>query len=156
MARSVFETAGTSQDKTAKIVLGLERIANVFRNMLGEQAQKHNISPLQLQILLFIHFNNDGQARGSQIAREFSLAKATISIALKSMEQKRLITRKRDESDSRSYILELTDWGKQITHIAGFYPEPVRKIVALISDTDKNILLKNLNGIIGKLEQEKP
>lgn len=152
MARSVFENAGNPNDQTAQIVLGLEQISSALRNLLWQQANEHGLSPLQVQVLLFVYFREQEPVTMTLLAGQFKLSKATMSIAIKSMEQKRFITRKKAEADSRSYILLLTDWGKDIAHIAGFYLEPVRKIVSSIAVAEKEILLKNINGIIGKLQ----
>lgn len=151
MARSVFESAGNPNDQTAQIVLGLEQISSALRALLWQQAKEHDLSPLQVQVLLFIYFRGEEPVTMSLLAEQFKLSKATMSIAIKSMEQKRFINKRKAEADSRSYILLLTDWGKDIAHIAGFYLEPVRKIVSSIAVSEKEILLKNITGIIGKL-----
>lgn len=147
---SVFERDG-EPDITADIVTGLEQISNIYRALLLQQATEHKLSSLQVQILLCIYFNKDEKLNSVLLARKLHLSKATISVALKSMEQKRLIVKRKEDKDQRSRSILLTDWGKQIAHIAGFYPEPLRKIIAPISTREKDILLKNIKGIISKL-----
>ncbi len=149
---SVFETQGKQPDKTAEIIKGLEHISNIFRTLLSEQAAEHELSILQVQILLQLYFNNTETWSGIALAQKLNLSKATISTTLKSLERKRLIIKKKDNKDSRACHSVLTEWGKQIAHIAGFYPEPLKGIIAPIATREKEILLKNINGIIDKFK----
>ncbi len=138
-------------DITARIVTGLEHIGDHISYLLKAQAQEHKLSPLQIRILIFIHFY-EGQTRLSLLAAEFKLSKATLSVALKSMEQKKLISRKTVPEDQRSAQIGLTEWGRRIAHVAGFYPEPLKKIVATMTAEEKNALLAVLDGIRHKLD----
>lgn len=149
MTKPVFET----KDQTARIVTGLEHIGNHLSDLLKAQAMEHGLSPLQVRILIFIHFYK-GQTRLSLLAGEFNLSKATLSVALKSMEQKKLIHKKPLAADQRSVLIELTEWGRRIAHVAGFYPEPLKKIVAPMTATEKATLLEVIEGILHKLRPE--
>ncbi len=151
MGKTVFDLSDPAQDQTVQIVLGLEQIGRSIENMLWQQALEHELSPLQIRILLFIHFRKK-QMGVSLLASEFNLSKATVSVALKPMEQKKLIIKKKSATDNRSIDILLTEWGSQIAHVAGFYLEPLRKIIAPIPATEKEIMLKNITGILGRIE----
>ncbi len=153
MTRPVFESALQGKDITAKIVVGLERIGHRMNALLKMQAWEHGLSSLQIRILLFIYFSKE-KTTLSLLSNEFFLSKPTISIALKSMEQKGLIVRLKDDDDKRNKPFALTEWGRQIAHVAGFYPERLRKIVSNIDQKEKEILLKNINGILDRFTFE--
>jgi DNA-binding MarR family transcriptional regulator len=153
MAKTIFEKSTHSEDLTVQIVLGLEHISRNIDNLLWQQALEHELSPLQIRILLFIRFHKE-QTGVSLLAKEFNLSKATISVALKPMEQKKLVIKRKSELDGRNIDIKLTDWGSQIAHVAGFYLEPLRKVIAHIPEQEKEIMLKNLTGILGKMTTE--
>ncbi len=151
---SVFDVAN-SRDKAAEIIRELEQLSNIFRALLAEQANEHKLSSLQVQILLQLYFEGKKESgtNAALLARTLKLNKATISIALKSMEEKRLINRIKDTADQRAQQIKLTEWGKEVAHIAGFYPEPLRKVLAPIANREKELLLKNIRGITSKLNE---
>lgn len=153
MTNTVFEKADQLKDLNAQLVLNFEKLGKIIENLLWRQATEHGISPLQIQILLSIHYTKDALS-ASQLAKQFNLSKATISVALRPLEEKKMLLRKNSEKDGRIVHLHLTDWGKQIAHISGFYLEPLHQIVTPISNEEKEIILKNVKGILGKFEQE--
>lgn len=149
MVQPVFETG----DVTARIVTGLEQIGEHIQGLIRAQAQEHGLSPLQIRILIFLHFYEQ-QATLSTLAASFMLTKATLSVTLRSMEQKELISRKTLPGDRRSSVIELSEWGRRIAHVAGFYPEPLKKIVAPMDHAEKKLLLDIIEGMVSKLEQQ--
>lgn len=150
MSSAILEKRGRQPDLTLQIVAGLEQVGRNIDNLLREQALEHELSPLQIRVLLFID-SYQGPAGVSVLSRAFNLSKATVSVALKPMVQKKLVLKKKSAADSRGTDILLTDWGKQIAHVAGYYLEPLRKVIAHIPLTEKELMLKNLNGILGKL-----
>lgn len=147
MSRSVF----AANDATARIVTGLKRIGHLMEQLLKAQAIEHGLSPLQVNILIHIHFR-ERNCQLNQLASSFRLSKATLSVALKSMEQKKLIQRKAMPGDKRSHQISLTEWGRRLAHVAGFYPEPLRLIVAPMAVADKDHLLHYIEGLLQRME----
>lgn len=154
MAKTTFEKDIQPKDLTMQIVLGLEYISRNIDNLLWAQAIEHGLSPLQVRILLFLHSYKGLTAGVSILAKEFNLSKATISVALKPMEQKKLILKKKSEKDNRNTDVLLTEWGSQIANVSGFYLEPLRRVINPIPVPEKELMLKNLTGILGKLVSE--
>lgn len=138
------------QDLDQAIVAGFEHISRAYRMLLAEQARKHDLSPLQVQLLLYIR--QEQEVRVSSLAQHFALTKATISEAIRSLESKNMIGKHKHQSDGRSYTIKLTERGGDIAHIASFYTEPVRKIIAPVTAAEKEILLRNINGLLRKLQ----
>src|SRR5687767_3898697 len=85
-----------------KIVAGLERIALVYRTLLWEESKKFGLSPIQIQILIFTD-SHRLPATVSYLAEEFNVTKPTISDAVKSLLEKKLVIKIADKIDSRSF-----------------------------------------------------
>ncbi len=109
---SAFDRNAQHENPRAKITAGIERMSTVFRAALWEEAKQYNLSPLQVQILLFVAFHDVKQCGITSLAREFAVTKATVSDAVKSLVEKSLL-KKLDTADARAFLLALTGEGKK-------------------------------------------
>ena len=57
MDKSVFNPKHQEENISSKIVSGLERVSEVFKILLWEKAKRVGLSPIQIQILIFISFH---------------------------------------------------------------------------------------------------
>lgn len=153
MPKTIYERAAQQNDLNALIVLALERLTAVMENLLWKQAMEHELSPLQIKILLSLRSDTSNNSV-SILAGKFNLSQATLSVALKPLIEKKLISRKVSVTDRRKFEIKLTDWGNKIAHVAAFYLEPVYKHIAPIDAIEKEAMLKNIQGILGKLQSE--
>src|SRR5258708_37840589 len=113
-------------DVDSKIVAALEKISEVFRVLLWAEAKEHKMSPIQLQLLVFLKYHNaEKYCKVALLAKEFNLTKATISDSMKALEQKELIKRSLDINDSRSFTFCLTEKGKQVTDSVENFTSPL-------------------------------
>ena len=64
MEKSVFDTSFQQESVSNKIVVGLERISEVFRTLLWAEAKKSGVSPIQIQILIFIAYHRKLSRQG--------------------------------------------------------------------------------------------
>lgn len=101
-------------DLDSKIVAALERLAHVLRTLLWEEAVKNNLSPIQIQSLLYLRTHPEEFCRVGQLAQEFSLTPATVSDAISSLEEKGLLERRPHLQDGRVFRLRLTEKGRQL------------------------------------------
>lgn len=137
-----------------KIVAALEKISEVFRVLLWAEAKEHKLSPIQMQLLIFIKYhNNDKQRRIASMAREFNLTKATISDSIKVLEQKGLIKRTDDAFDSRSFNFSLTDHGMKLTGMIENFTLPLDGAIATLSSQQKDQFLVLVLDLIYRLNQ---
>lgn len=150
MARSVFDSTTGNVDLTSSIVRSFVELGQILRALLSAHAEDHGLSPLQLQIIIYL-FDKEEGTRQADLAVIFQLSKPTISVALRSLLQKKLVRKKQHGEDRRMFLLGLTERGMEVAQVARFYPEPVRKLVATIPATEKKILLRNIKGIIDRL-----
>ncbi|THU37321.1 winged helix-turn-helix transcriptional regulator [Niastella caeni] len=137
-----------------KIVAALEKISEVFRVLLWTEAKEHKLSPIQLQLLIFIKYHtSDKQRRIASMAREFNLTKATISDSIKVLEQKGLIKRTDDALDSRSFNFSLTDQGMKLTGMIENFTLPLDGAIATLTPQQKDQFLKLVLDLIYRLNQ---
>ena len=153
MNESVFDPQAQIGNPDLKIIASLERLGEGFRVLLWEKAKVLGISPIQIQILVFVQFHGDEKCKVSYLAQEFCLTKPTISEAVKSLEQKGFIERKTEIMDTRSHTIHLTEAGKSAVSQTAHFANPMLGSLAKIPSTEKGILLEQLLGVIGQLQQ---
>jgi DNA-binding MarR family transcriptional regulator len=150
---SVFNLKQQNSNLNNKIVAGLERLSQVFKVLLWEKAKQHGLSPIQIQLLIFIHHHSANKSTISYLAQEFNVTKPTISDAIKVLEQKKMIKKLVDEVDTRSYTIQLTTTGKNIVSDTEHFVNPVTEIITHISQPEKLMLWQNIIKIINQLHQ---
>lgn len=124
--KSVFNLKYQNLSIDNKIVAGLDKLATVHRYLIWEQSKKWALSPIQIQILIFIKHHNEKYSTVSYLAKEFGVTKPTISDAVKTLEQKGLIEKIQDPNDSRSYCMKLTANGLEIVLKSEDFTQPLQ------------------------------
>lgn len=149
---NLFDPKVQESDLSSKSVVGLERISEVFRVLLWQKSNETGLSPIQIQLLIFIKNHDSSLANVSQLAREFNMKKPTISDAVKVLFQKELIT-KESGSDARAYTILLTEKGKSVVDSLKDFGEPVKDILDELDPKEKDALFQSLAKVIFKLNQ---
>jgi len=150
---SVFNLDNQNANLDNKIVAGLERLSQVFRILLWEKAKTYYLSPIQIQLLIFIRHHSADKTTVSYLAREFNFTRPTISDAIKILEQKKLIQKITDDTDTRSYTIHLTEAGKKIVLETDNFANPLTEIISKATNTDKIVLWENISNLIIKLNK---
>jgi DNA-binding MarR family transcriptional regulator len=150
---SVFNLDHQNANLDNKIVAGLERLSQVFRILLWEKAKEHSLSPIQIQLLIFIRHHSAEKTTISYLAQEFNFTKPTISDAIKILEQKKLIQKITDHTDSRSYTINLTAAGKKIVLEMETFANPLTRIISKAKNAEKEILWETVSNLIVRLNK---
>lgn len=150
---SVFNLDNQNAKLDNKIVAGLERLSQVFRILLWEKAKVHGLSPIQIQLLIFIQHHSVEKTTISYLAQEFNFTKPTISDAIKVLDQKKLIQKITDPTDTRSYTINLTATGKRIVADIENFANPLTEIISESKTKDKEVLWEMLSNLILKLNK---
>lgn len=150
---SVFNLKNQNENLNSKIVAGLERVSQVFRILLWEKTKKKKLSPIQIQLLIFIQHHSPDKATVSYLAQEFSLTKPTISDAIKVLDQKKLIQKTLSTDDGRGYSISLTKEGKKVTSEIEDFADLLVDHIAHVNVADKIILWENISNLIARLNQ---
>lgn len=150
---SIFNLDNQNRDIDSKITVGLEKIASVFRNLVWEDAKDLKLSPIQVQILIFINYHSPEFCTVSYLSKEFGVTKPTISDAVKSLEVKSLILKNSDVNDTRSYTIALTDLGLDYVSKSENFASPLQKLIQEINGKDKRVLWETISNLIYQLHQ---
>ncbi|HWP48427.1 MAG TPA: MarR family transcriptional regulator [Candidatus Limnocylindrales bacterium] len=153
---SVFNLSTQHRETDSKIVAALERLSQAFRILLWEQAKEHDLSPIQIQFLVYLLYHQQERVflcRVSQLAREFDLTQATVSDAVKSLEEKNLVYREPYPGDKRIFTLRLTPQGKQLALKLSTWANVIKENVAQFCPKEQEIVLKFLMQLIASLQR---
>jgi len=154
MARSPFDLKQQDKHIDSKIVVALERISEAFRVLLWKEGKEHGLSPIQIQILIFLLFHSKEKCKVSYLADEFNLTKATISDSVKMLLQKKMVHKEDDAADTRSYTISLTAEGKKLAQQSAPFAGAIEKPLQEFSPQQKEMLLLSLLSMIEKLNQD--
>jgi DNA-binding MarR family transcriptional regulator len=153
MNKSDFDLEFQNQNIESKIVAALERISQAFRVLLWQESKYFSLSPIQVQVLIFLLHHSEEKRKVSYLAEEFNMTKATISDTIKVLEQKKLITKESESADTRSYIIHLTKKGEDTAQKISLFTNEIRTPVDKLHPDDKENLLLGLTGIISHLNK---
>ncbi|GAB4378650.1 MAG: hypothetical protein Kow0075_08790 [Salibacteraceae bacterium] len=148
---SAFDPNTQRISTTAKIVTALERISEAFRVLLWNQSKAYGLSPLQVQVLIFLHYHTVDKCTVSYLAHEFNMAKPTISDTVKILEGKALITKDPSPVDTRSFVIRLTAKGEQLAAQVSGFSKPVQKPLDQLTSEQREQLLSSLLAVIRHL-----
>lgn len=153
MKQSSFSLNEQNQKIESRIVVTLERISEAFRVLLWNESKENSLSPIQIQILIFIHFHTFEKCKVGYLADEFNMTKATISDSVRVLLAKELVAKETDTIDTRSYSLSLTDEGKNIAKKASFFASSIEQPIEKLTQEQKTIMLNGLLKLIYDLNK---
>lgn len=153
MSKSPFDLSYQNQSTESKIVASLERISQAFRVMLWNESKEHSLSPIQIQVLVFLLHHSEEKRKVTYLADEFNMTKATISDTIRTLEQKELIKKEYEPHDTRSYIIQLTKKGKSIANKTSLFAEQLQVPIDKLHVDGKENLLLSLISIIQHLNK---
>ena len=153
MKKSVFNTEFQQKSVTSKIVVGLERISEVFKVLLWEHAKVIGLSPIQIQIVIFIAYHKHQLCNVSHLAKEFNVTKPTVSDAIKVLDRKKFIVKDYSSSDSRSYSIFLSELGKKTVSETENFANPIQEQLKTIEQPELENLFKTLSKLIYQLNK---
>lgn len=151
---SIFDLELQHADVDSKIAAALERLAQAFRVLLWEQAKAHNLSPIQIQILVYLLYHSSSPQRTmGHIAREFTLTPATVSAAVQVLETKRLLRRTALPKDRRVSVVTLTPTGRKLARQLSTWANVMQAHVGALDDSKKLIVQDFLMQLIDALQR---
>lgn len=153
MKYSSFNLNEQNQNIESRIVVALERISEAFRVLLWNESKENSLSPIQIQILIFIYFHSLEKCKVGYLADEFNMTKATISDSVKILLSKELVTKETDPIDTRSYSLTLTNEGEKIAKKASLFASSIEQPIEKLTKDQKTIMLNGLLKLIYDLNK---
>lgn len=150
---SIFNPDFQNEQVSSKIVAGLERISEVFKVLLWQKAKSIGLSPIQIQILIFVAYHKPALCNVSHLSQEFNVTKPTVSDAVKVLEKKGLIHKISSPSDNRSYTIGLTVAGKQVVEDTQDFAQPLKNELKDHTHADLEGLFQSLSKLIYRLNR---
>ena len=150
---SVFDPSAQHDDVDARIVAALERLSQVFRVRLREEARRRNLSPIQAQFLIYLLHHDVELRRVSRLAREFDLTQATVSDAVASLETKELLRGEQWPDDRRVVTLRLTPEGEKLATTLSNWADPIKEHVDGFSPGERETVMRFLMELAGSLQR---
>lgn len=150
---SDFNPKQQQVELSSKIVSGLERISEAFKVLLWQKAKELGLSPIQIQILIFVAYHKTEFCNVSHLAKEFNVTKPTISDAIRVLLKKELIIKDHSSEDSRSYSVLLSEKGKKVVKQTENFAQPITKQLENRHKTELNNLFQTISSLIFKLHQ---
>ncbi|WMX15326.1 MULTISPECIES: MarR family winged helix-turn-helix transcriptional regulator [unclassified Aureispira] len=153
MKNSAFDLSTQNNDFTSKIVAGLERVSEVFRLLLWQHSKVIGLSPIQIQILMFVEYHAEDLCNVSYLAKEFNVSKPTISDAVKVLKKKELIDKHPSAIDKRAYSIVITPAGQAIIAEAKHFTTPIYKLIGALPEQEQEHLFNTLSTLILRLNK---
>lgn len=138
----------------SKVIIAFEKISQAFRVMLWDKAKEYGISPIQIQLMIHIKNHHPNLRKVTSLAIEFNMTKATISDALRTLENKNLISRTPEKHDYRSFVFSLTSSGFALVENVENYAESFMEVLMDIDPKEKEALYLQLIQLIQKFNQQ--
>lgn len=153
MKPSPFDPEFQQKDLSSKIVVGMERIAEVFRKLLWDHAKIHGLSPIQIQILIFLKYHDSQLRTVSHLSDEFNMTKATVSNAIKVLLKKGYVFKDPSAVDNRSYSIGLTEQGVQMVEETVHFAQPIKNSLDRLEPASRDALWKSIYQLISNFHQ---
>lgn len=138
-----------------KVFAALERIGEAIRAQQWEMAKAYGISPLQLNIILFVYTHQPDLRRPAQMATEFMVSKPTITDAIRTLAKKGLINKEKDPKDTRSSYIHLTAEGEKMAKALSSYPDALMANIGEIGSEGVRDLHHLLLELIAQFQAKK-
>ncbi len=154
MNTSIFNPKNQDENVANKVLVGLQRISESFKVLLWEKAKELNLSPIQIQILIFIENHKAAYCNVSYLSKEFNVTKPTISDAVKTLDKKGLIVKDFSSKDTRSYTIQLSNTGKAAVKKTEDFLNPLKEKLVDIETNHLENLFTTLSELIYQLNQK--
>lgn len=151
--KSAFNLNQQNSEIDSKLIVALERMSEAFRVLLWSRSKELSLSPIQIQILIFLKFHSPTICNVTSLASEFNLTKATISDSIKVLFQKDLVNKAYDPNDSRSFTLGLTKDGEKIVQQTADFTRDLETPLSSIPVKNKIAMLQGLSELIFELNR---
>lgn len=136
-----------------KIVTALERLSQVLRVMFWQQAKAHQLSPIQIQFLIYLYSHPSEESTVTELASRFQLTKPTVSDAVTTLVTKQLVRKSPSPEDRRMVWLQLTSRGEALANELASWSEPIRLALDEFSIEERENQFDFLLRLIDTLEK---
>jgi DNA-binding MarR family transcriptional regulator len=148
---SIFNPRYRLDNKSASVSKTLFTISRAIKNLEWEKGKIKNLTPSQIEILLFLNYLRPDAASVNAVNNYLSYKPSTVTGILNTLENKELIERRRLSSDRRQVHLKLTSLGIKVTNLIKDLGTEIESIINELNKNEREILEKLLNKVSEKI-----
>jgi len=141
-------------DLSQQLIFALEKLTRLFKALYNAQGQRFNLSPVQIQILIYLVQSSENDRTLTALSLEFHTTKASLSESINNLLNKKLISKRRVKNDNRSQIIQLSAKGKKLAIKAGLALKLFESPIQSLSKAEKQRVLKGLIKIVPRIERK--
>jgi len=149
--QGIRQSGGNSVEK--KIFGALEKISHVLRFLAWKKATELALTPIQLQILIYLLRGSPERGKVGLLAREFNISKASISDTIRLMVDKKLVEKSFNGTGGRDFIIELTPMGVEMANKAAQMDAEILNAITRILPAGRTSLFSRLGEILLDLQR---
>lgn len=139
---------------TTQLAAGLEKIGLAMKSRTWRREGRAGLGPLQRQVLTLLQSKPEQRATVSTVANELSVRLPTASEVIATLERKQLVRRRRDMSDRRIVVAQLTAKGNRSCTPSSRMPDRLATATAALSPPEQVVLLTSLVKMIRSLQEQ--
>jgi DNA-binding MarR family transcriptional regulator len=136
------------------ITTGLTKVAAALRSQAWEGGTERKLTPTQGQILLFLAERSMKAVRLNDVAVELCLTAATVSDAVMTLVEKKLVKKERLAEDQRALVLTLTAAGRREVHETRGWTGVIEAGVRSLTPEEQAVFLRGLTKVIHSLQTQ--
>lgn len=148
---SIFDPVYRDTHVSGQIARILFSISQAIKHMLWEKSKLENLTPAQIQVLLYINFVRSDSVTVNSLARHLSCTPATVSGILDVLQGKDLVERNRKSDDRRKVILSLTPKGSRTVEVVQDVGNDIEDMISEFNEEEQEILERLLLKMSKKL-----
>ncbi len=133
-----------------RIAMGLSKVSMALKHQARQDAGESGLSPTQSQILTIIA---DGPRRPSEVAAQMAISLPTVSESVRTLVDKGLVKKVRDERDARATVLHLTARGRRAASAIMGWPDFLATAVEAMSPMEQEVFFTGLIKMIRLLQE---
>ncbi|MCS6291984.1 MAG: winged helix-turn-helix transcriptional regulator [Nitrospira sp.] len=136
------------------ITVGLGKIATALRSQAWEGGTARKLTPTQGQILALLADRATKAVRLNDVAGELCLTAATVSDAVTTLVEKKLVKKERSAEDRRALLLTLTAAGLLEAKQTTGWTEVVQAGVKSLTPDEQAVFLRGLTKVMHSLQEQ--
>lgn len=148
-----FDPRHRNDAPAGAVTIALYRISQAIGHLLRARGEAAQLSPAQIQALLFLQYARPGVRTIGGLAGRLAATYATASGVADALERKQLIKRKPLPEDQRTITLTLTPKGRRETTSLEDVLDEVEAAVASLPQADQRALLRATQAIVRRLHE---
>ena len=140
-----------NQPVEQRMAVALEKVAQALRHHAWREGTRDGVTPAQGQILAFLR-QHQGATLG-EVAATLGLRAATASEMVRTLEQKKLVSKSRRLDDARALELHLTASGKKLASRTIQWLDLLADVVSDLSREERSVFLRAILGLIRGMQK---